>query len=106
MRNFALIICLALILLNVCDGLFTYEIIQRGGTEANPIANFFLQKYGLLEGIVGLKAFVISLVLILMWATVSRPEELNSRWVRVLYCVPLVAYSIVVTYSGILLLTI
>ena len=51
--------CILLVLLNVFDAIATFEIVRRGGEEANPIAKpmfdrgevpFFLWKTGLTAG--------------------------------------------------------
>ena len=65
-----------LIILNVADILTTYVIIEYGGEEMNPIVIFFMNMMGPLIGMIFLKTFFLSFLLILLlW--IKKEKEIN-----------------------------
>lgn len=53
-----------LIILNVFDFYTTYEAIQLGGIEANPIMNFLMTYTGTIWSLLVIKVIVLSVVII------------------------------------------
>ena len=45
-----------LVVLNIADLGLTSEIINRGGAEANPYVDYFIQQFGMIPGIIIAKA--------------------------------------------------
>lgn len=48
-----------LILLNIFDIYSTNFLIQQGCTEANKVVNYFIELYGIIDGLLIVKSFVL-----------------------------------------------
>lgn len=83
---------LAYMALSLLDGGFTiYEIRVLGAEEANPVMNFFLQRFGMI-GFVSAKTFLTLLSGLLLW----RLTHLAS--VRYLTVATVIAYVLLTVY--------
>lgn len=56
---------IALILLQIADGLTTYAIIKHGGYERNPAVRWVMAKLGLIPALIAVKVWAIGLLFIL-----------------------------------------
>lgn len=54
-----------LILLQIADGLTTYAIIKRGGTERNPAVRWVMAKLGMIPALIAVKAWAVGLLFVL-----------------------------------------
>ena len=62
-----------IVLLNVVDGLTTYRILSAGGQEMNPIMDWFIQIFGILDGLVlGKIVFLIPLIIWCVFVWIDR----------------------------------
>jgi len=86
---------LAVFLMNVADAFFTMLWLGRGGGEANPIMDFFLD--------IGPWAFLVQkCVVVGIWLVVLLVHK-NFRFARIGLYVSLVAYAVLmIVHSGII----
>ena len=102
MKNMVIIFCFLLIILNICDGIATYVILENGGIELNPIANYLIETSGTIEGIVIIKSSTILLILFITFLNLIKPHRVSKSLVLSCFLVASVAYLLVVLYSGVL----
>lgn len=55
-----------LIALNVADVYLTLRVLKQGGTEANPVLRYFMDRYGAKEALIGSKVLALGLVYLLL----------------------------------------
>lgn len=84
-----------LIVLNIVDLSLTYNILQLGGGEANPIANFFVHQFGVLAGMLIAKAPP----LIGLGYLIYRFKDVHKDWVAILMGIVTGVYLGVIGYS-------
>lgn len=77
MRNRIDRILFIFVIVNIIDIITTYIILNNGGTELNPIVNYFTSNFGLVPGLLGFKGLVITSVVLLF-----RSRYLLSRYYR------------------------
>jgi hypothetical protein len=65
------------LVLSACDVLFTWTILQAGGSEMNPVAQRILEKFGA-QGMVAYKFLLVTLVVCLC-ETIGQQRQ---RWGR------------------------
>ena len=97
------------ILLSVLDFFLTYTLLTTGGggvqfVEANPVARWFLDHYGVVKGLLGFKLAVVLLVCVIAQVVTMKSPRTGrallwlgcavTGWV-VLYSVRLLAGSLV-----------
>ena len=82
------------ILVNVLDIFMTHRLLSLGGIEANPIANFFIRRWGF-NGAIGFKLILAATVCVI--AQVVATKKLNTA--KRLLIVGTLIVSCVVIYS-------
>ena len=60
------------------DVMLTWKILERGGSEVNPIAHLVIRDWGL-NGVIAFK-FALTLFVILVCEHVGRVRERTARW--------------------------
>jgi hypothetical protein len=91
---------LLFVALSVCDLIMTWWLLERSGrciTEANPIAEWWLSRFGWI-GLAGFKAAIISIVVLLAGA-IARQRPRAAANVLVFACAVL---TVVVIHSAVL----
>lgn len=68
----------AFILVNVLDIFMTYVLIRLGGVEANPVARFFLDRWGF-NGIIWFKLAMVAFVAVLAQIIARRKPRAAQR---------------------------
>ncbi|WP_417749947.1 DUF5658 family protein [Rosistilla oblonga] len=86
------------LLANLLDVFMTYGLLKFGGIETNPIANYFLQRWGF-DGMIALKMGSVAFVVILVQQIAVR-DLTKAR--RLLIAGTAIVFAVVV-YSGVLL---
>lgn len=82
------------ILVNVLDIFMTHRLLSLGGIEANPIANFFIRRWGF-NGAIGFKLILVATVCVI--AQIVATKKLNTA--KRLLIVGTLIVSCVVIYS-------
>lgn len=59
-----------LCVLQAVDAWTTLQVLKRGGVEANPMVRYFIDHYGAVPALVGLKVVVLMFVMA-VWAHVT-----------------------------------
>ncbi len=67
-----------LVLVASLDIMLTWAILERNGTEINPVARFFIDTWGLLGAI--LFKFSITIFVVIICEIVGRPRPMTGRW--------------------------
>ncbi len=85
------------ILVNVLDIYLTYLLLNIGGDETNPIANYFFRRWNI-QGLVAFKMVVVAVVTVLA-QVVARKNLKRAK--QLLYIGTGIVFAVVV-YSGML----
>ncbi|WP_145348575.1 DUF5658 family protein [Rosistilla ulvae] len=86
------------LLANLLDIFMTYGLLKFGGIETNPIANYFLQRWGF-DGMIALKMGSVAFVVVVVQQIAVR-DLTKAR--RLLIAGTAIVFAVVV-YSGVLL---
>ncbi|QDV71255.1 hypothetical protein Poly24_49900 [Rosistilla carotiformis] len=86
------------VLVNVLDIFMTWGLLKVGGIETNPIANYFLQRWGF-DGMIALKMLSVAFVVVLVQQIATRDL---TKAKRLLIAGTAIVFTVVV-YSGVLL---
>lgn len=99
MKRFTMItwtLLILLIILNIYDGLTTFILLEHGGKELNPIVNWFIKKFGVVDGLFFIKSITLTwLMIINIWIS---QKSLNLRQKSVVinsYLIAILYYSYV-----------
>lgn len=55
-----------LVILQYYDGLTTYRLLSKGGRELNPVVRWFINRFGLRNGLLLVKG---NIALLILWTT-------------------------------------
>lgn len=85
-----------LIILQVYDAILTNAIILEGGSEINPIVNFFMNTFGTVLGLIIIKAVaIIIIVTTTVYSTYRQATDKQIKLIRNLFIMVVTIYTIV-----------
>jgi len=94
MDAYMVVLCLSIVMLwvlNYFDALTTYILVCRHGTrsERNPIARWFIRKFGAKKGLIYIKCIIVLLTPLMIYAYILSPSDLVTvlQAINILYAV-------------------
>ena len=95
-----------LILLQIYDIIITDTVMSNGGSELNPTVNFFMDKFGVLLGLIIIKIIVVAIVAISVIYSICQNQ--GTKLIRnsfvivaVLYTVAMIAITVMYSMQSI-----